>query len=136
MEKRTEVDIITKSPVEVILGGKTYEIAPLVIRDSREWRKKVVGLLSPLPSMIKGTMDDAEDFGKALTQMLVTNPDQVIDLFFDYAKNLDKEEIEAIATDAEMAAAFQEVIKVAFPLAESPMRVMARLSQSEEPSSS
>ena len=129
MEKRTEDEIVTQASIEVILGGKTFKIAPLVIRDSRGWRKKVVDLIMPLPSMVKVTMDDEEDFGKVLNQILVTNPDQVIDLFFEYAKTLDREEIEGIATDAEIAAAFQEVIKIAFPLAQSPMKVMERLSQ-------
>ena len=134
--KRTEDEIVAMANIKVILGGKEFEIAPLVIRDSREWRRKVVALISPLPSMVKVTMDDTEDFGKVLTQIMVTNPDQVIQLFFEYAKNLNQEEIEAVATDAEMAAAFQEVIQVAFPLAESPMKIMARLSQQEAPSSS
>ena len=129
MEKRTEDEIVTQASIEVILGGKTFKIAPLVIRDSREWRKKVVALIMPLPALVKVTMDDEEDFGKVLNQILVTNPDQVIDLFFEYARDLDREEIEGIATDAEMAAAFQEVIKIAFPLAQSPMKVMERLSQ-------
>ena len=129
MKKRTEEEIVTQASIEVILGGKTFEIAPLVIRDSRVWRKKVGSLIAPIPSMVKVTMDDKEDFGKVLEQILVTNPDQVLDLFFEYAKELDREEIEGIATDMEMSVAFQEVIKVAFPLAQSPMKVMERLSQ-------
>ncbi len=129
MRKRTEDEIVTRASIEVILGGKTFKIAPLVIRDSRGWRKKVVSLIAPLPALVKVTMDDEEDFGNVLTTMMVTNPDQVLDLFFEYAKELDREEIESIATDDEMAVAFQEVIKVAFPLAASPMKVMERLSQ-------
>jgi len=54
---------------------------------------------------------------------------KIIESFFEYAKELNREEIEAIATDAEMSVAFQEVIKVTFPLAESPMKVMERMSQ-------
>ena len=128
-EKRTEEQIVTQASIAVILGGKEFKVPPLVIRDSREWRKKVVGLLAPIPEMIKVTMDNAKDFGDVLTQMMVTNPDQVLDLFFEYAKDLNREEIEAMATDAEMSVAFQEVIKVTFPLAESPMKVMERMSQ-------
>ena len=134
MEKkatRTEEQIVARSPIVVILGGKEYEVAPLVIRDSREWRKKVVGLITPLPQLVKVTMDDDDPdaFGKVLTDLLVIMPDQVLDLFFEYAKDLNREEIEAIATDAEMAKAFEEVTKVSFPLAESLPKVMGRLSQ-------
>ena len=136
MNKRSEEQIVTQAPIVVILGGKEYEIPPLVIRDSREWRKKVIALIAPLPQLVKTTMDDSEDFGNVLTQMMVAMPDQVLDLFFEYAKNLDREEIEGMATDAEISKAFDEVIKVSFPLAESPAKVMGRLSQSAEPSNS
>ena len=127
--KRTEEEKLVRAPIEVILGGKGFRIAPLVIRESREWRKKVVDLIIPLPNMIKTTMDDPDAFGKVLKDILVTQPDQVIDLFFEYAKDLNREEIENIATDAEMTKAFEEVIKVAFPLAESLPRVVKRLSR-------
>ena len=129
MVDRTEEQKVVRASIVVILGGKEYEVAPLVIRDSREWRKKVIGLIAPLPRLVKVTMDNPEDFESVLTQMMVTMPDQVIDLFFEYAKNLNREEIEGIATDAEMAKAFEEVVKVSFPLAESLPKVMGRLSQ-------
>lgn len=128
-EVRTEEQKVARAPIVVILGGKEYEIAPLVIRDSREWRKKIISLITPLPDLIKVTMDNPEDFGNILTQMMVVMPDQVIDLFFEYAKDLNREEIEGIATDAEMAKAFEEVVKVAFPLAESLPKTMARFYQ-------
>lgn len=131
VKERTEEEKVVRAPIKVIFGGNKYEIAPLVIRDSREWRKKVIGLVAPLPQMIKTTLDvnDSDAFGKVLTNMLITMPDQVIDLFFEYAKDLNREEIENIATDAELALAFEEVIKVTFPLAESLPKAMARFSQ-------
>ena len=128
-EERTEEEKLTQAPVMVILGGKEYPIRPLVIKESREWRKQAIHLIAALPELLKITMDDPENFGETLTTMMVTKPDEVIDLFFAYAKDLDREEIESTATDAEMAIAFQEVIKLGFPLAESPLKMMARLSQ-------
>ena len=127
--ERTEDEILVQAGTTVILGGVQYEVPPLVIRESREWRRKVIALIAPLPDMVKVTTDNPDDFGAVLEKMLVTMPDQVVELFFDYAKKLDREEIEGKATDAELAIAFQEVIKVAFPLAESLPKVMARLSQ-------
>ena len=126
---RTEEQIVARAPFVVILGGKEYEVVPLVIRDSRVWRQKVIKLIAPLPQLVKVTMDTPDDFERVLEQMLVIMPDQVVDLFFDYAKDLDREEIEGIATDAELAKAFEEVVKVAFPLAESLPKALARLSQ-------
>ena len=127
--KRTEEEKVARAPILVILGGKEYKIAPLVIRDSREWRKQVIELIAPLPELVKVSSDNTEGFEAVLKQMLITMPDQVLDLFFDYAKDLDREEIESIATDDEVAKAFEEVSKVAFPLAESLPKVLKRVSQ-------
>ena len=127
MIERTEDDKITQAGIKVILGGKEYEVRPLVIRDAREWRRKVIALIAPMPSLTKISTDTPEDFSDALTMMLVTMPDQVIDLFFEYARDLNREEIEGVATDDELAVAFQEVIAVAFPLAQSAPDVVTRL---------
>jgi len=126
---RTEEQKVSQANIEVILGGKKYEIAPQVIRDSREWRKKVIALIAPLPSLVNITMDEPEDFERALTQMMVIMPDQVLDIFFEYAKDLDREEIEDVATDAEISQAFLEVVELAFPLAQSLPKAMSKLSQ-------
>ncbi len=127
MVERTESEVVTQAPLTVTLGGKSYEVAPLVIRDSRVWRAKVIDLIAPLPQLIKTTMDDAEGFGDVLKQIMVTMPDQIADLFFEYAKDLDRENIEQTATDAELAVAFEEVIKIAFPLAQSSPDIMKHL---------
>ena len=127
VNERTEEQKVVKAPIEVILGGKTYEVAPLVIRDSRPWRKKVITLIAPLPGLVNVNTDDMAGFEDALSQMLITMPDKVLDLFFEYATELVQEEIEAVATDAEIRDAFGEVIKVAFPLAEALPRTLAHL---------
>ncbi len=129
MQERTEEQKIAQASIEVILGGDKYQIKPLVIRESREWRKKVIGLLAPLPDMVNVTTEDQEAFSNILNTMLVTMPDQVLDLFFEYAKELDRDAIEGKATDVEMADAFKEVIAVTFPLAESLPQVITRLSR-------
>ena len=132
MAKRSEEDKITQSSITVILGEKEYHIKPLVIKDSREWRKKAIALVNPLPSMVKINTDDEEGFKEALETLLVKMPDQVVELFFEYAKDLNRDQIESEATDAEMARAFQEVIVVAFPLAQSAPDVISRLYSEEE----
>ena len=88
MTERTEEQKVGQAPIVVVLGKKEYEISPLVIRDSREWRKKVITLIAPLPGLTKATTRDMDKFEEALTTVVVTMPDQVIDLFFDYAKDL------------------------------------------------
>ncbi len=125
--ERTEEDILTQAGIKVILGGVEYDIAPLVIRDSREWRKKVVALVAPVAQIAGTTSDTPDAFEQALTSLLVTMPDKVIDLFFEYAKDLNREDIESVTTDAEMSQAFKEVIAFAFPLAQNVPEVITHL---------
>lgn len=125
--ERTEEEKLTQAGFKVILGGKEYSVAPLVIKDSREWRKKVIALISPLPTLATTSLDTPEGFEQALSSMLLEMPNEVIDLFFDYAKDLDRPKIESVTTDEEMAKAFMEVIAFAFPLAGSPAEVLRRL---------
>ena len=131
IKPRPEEERLAQAPIEVMLGGEIYQISPLVIRDSRPWRKRVIALLAPLPAMVEATMDvsNPDAFGSVLTQMMVTMPDQVLDLFFDYATALDRDKIEDTANDAEIATAFSAIIKVAFPLAQSLPKAMAHLSR-------
>ncbi len=113
---RSEEDKVLKSPVNVSLGGQEYEIAPLVIKESREWRKKIVGLLVELRRDAEVKADDPGAFEAALKNVLINTPEAAADLFFAYAKGLDREAIEASATDDELSVALQEVMPMAFPL--------------------
>lgn len=116
-EQRTEEEKLFQDGVTVVLGGKNYEIKPLKIRESRKWRGEFADLTGQLARHAKVTTDNPEAFAESVKALLVTMPDQVADLFFDYAQNLDKKAIEEEATDAEVAKAFQEVVALAFPLA-------------------
>ena len=129
MVERTEEEKLVQAPIEVTLGGEVYKVSLLVIRDSREWRKKIISLIAPLPGMLATNTEDPDKFSDVLTTMMVTMPDQVADLFFEYAKDLDRETIEANATDNELAKAFEKVVEVAFPLVESLPKVMGRLAR-------
>ena len=127
--KRTEDDIVTQSPLIVILGGKKYEIKLLPIKLSRQWRKEVAEVISSLPQYANVTTDNLDQFGAAISQMLSGMPDKIIDLFFGYAIDLDREEIEEVANDVELSSAFDKVVDIGFPLAGSLVRTMTRLSQ-------
>jgi len=122
--ERTEEDKIVQSPIKVILGGKKFPIRPLVIKESREWRKKLIKALGILPKYLNMKTDNPEAFTEALDSMLNEMPDVVTDLFFSYAKDLDRDEIESTANDTELAEAFQEVMKYAFPLSQSLTKVL------------
>ena len=118
---RTEEQILTQAGVLVKLGGKEYSIKPLVIRDARAWRMKVAEYISKLDI-------ESDDFDVALKHLLVTMQDVTIDLFFEYAKDLDRKKIEGEATEEDIAEAFSRVVEVAFPLAQSLPMVKRKLS--------
>jgi len=129
MAIRTEEQKIAQAPLEVILGGEVYKIRPLVIRDSREWRQKCTGLMTSLVANANVTTDNPDALGTAMGVLMVQMPDQVIDLFFEYAKDLEREDIEVVATEAEIAEAFLGVFALAFPLTASLGKAMGKLSQ-------
>ena len=112
---RTEEQKVARVPIKVILGGKEYKIAPLVIRDSRVWRQKVGPWKAKLAQYASVDSDNPEEFEKALTDLMVSRIDETIDFFFEYAKDLNKEEIEGVASTKEVIEAFNAVFKVAFP---------------------
>ena len=123
---RTEEDKILQAPVIVKFNGKEYSVRPLVIKESREWRKQLIKTLELLPKYVSITTSNPEGFSVALNAMLADMPNAVADLFFSYAKDLPREEIESTATDAELAVAFQEVMAFAFPLAQALTKVLGK----------
>ena len=126
---RSEEQKVAQLPILIYFGGKEYQVKPLVIKESREWRRKIADMLGQLPLYIKTTSDAPEEFQKALTGMMVDMPDKVIELVFEYGKDLPRDEIEAVATDAEMAKAFESILEVAFPLVRSIAGATMKLSQ-------
>ena len=126
---RSEDQIVSQAPILVYFGGKEYQIKPLVIRESREWRQKLAKMMGELSPVVNVTTDTPEKFQEAMNSLLVTMPDTVVDLVFAYGKDLPRDEIEAVATDAEMAKAFEGILEVAFPLARSVTGITGKLSR-------
>ncbi len=112
---RSEADIIAQTPITVRLGDQDHEVKLLVARDSRKWRAETAKLLSKLPEYADIDTEDRGKFSKGMSALLVNMPDQVIDLFFLYARDLKRKEIEAVATDAQLCRGFEQVAAVAFP---------------------
>ena len=127
-EKRSEDQVVTQAPIVLSFGGKQYELKSLVIKESREWRKQFAEVLRALPLFVNA-IDTTKHFEKVIDGMFLDVPDKVIDLVFAYAKDLPRDEIEAVATDDEMAKAFEAIIEVAFPLARSMVGMPGMLSR-------
>jgi len=95
--------------IKVILGGKEYQIRPLVIREAREWRQKLAEIVAVLPKYVTVSSDTPDKFAEAIKGLFSSMPDSIGDLFFAYAKDLNREEIEATATDQELITAFLQL---------------------------
>ena len=126
---RSEDQVVSQAPILVYFGGAEYQIRPLVIKESREWRQKLAKMMGELSPVVNVTTDTPEKFQEAMNSLLVTMPDTVVDLVFAYGKELPRDEIEAVATDAEMAKAFESILEVAFPLARSVTGITGKLSR-------
>jgi len=127
-EQRSEEQVVTQAPIMVSFGGKQYELKPLVIKESRAWRQEFAEVLKTLPLFVNA-IDTTKHFEQVINGMFLDVPDKVIDLIFAYAKDLPRNEIEAVATDAEMSKAFESILEVAFPLSRSMMAAPGMLSQ-------
>lgn len=115
---RSEEDVVTQAPLEVVLGGVKYEIEPLKIREARKWRKQLADIkdaLADLPSEVENVGELISLIPALVGHLFVTIPDRIIDLVFSYAPTLPRDLIEDTATDAEIITAFVEILKVAFP---------------------
>ncbi len=123
---RTEEQVLAQSPLKVILGGEEHVVKLLVIKDSREWRGQVVELLASLPQFTNLDATDPDNVKKGLNALM---GEQVADLFFSYAKALDRDKIESVANDLELSIAFEQVIDIAFPFAGSVVGIAERLSR-------
>jgi len=106
---------VTQAPVIVVLGGESYEIKPLVIKLSREWRREFVKLVQDIPALANGDIENTEQFGDIMTKLMVELPDRTAKLVAQYCQ-IEFTKFEEMATDAEIEVAFQEVVKLAFPL--------------------
>ena len=128
-EPRSEAQKVTQAPIKVILGGEEFGIELLHIRDAQEWRIKVSAALSQLPGYANAKMEDPEVFKETMNGMLVVMPNAVINLFFSYAKDLDREWVETHANEVELEEAFGKVVDVGFPLSMSLAGTIQRISQ-------
>lgn len=115
MSDRSEIDKIIQSPVKITLGGGEYEIKPLPIKQAIPWVKKLLKLFADTVSIAKLEANDTSAVEVALTKAMVEYPEQMAGLFWDYAKGLDREKLEDLASSSEVMAAFRDVISFELP---------------------
>ena len=106
---RTEEDKLLQSGVKVIFGGVEYEVKPLPIRYSSAWRKKSIPLIQYFINLSNMNTDASGAMEEAIGKLFTEKIDEIIESFFEYARELDRAAISEIATDGEIMTAFMEV---------------------------
>ncbi len=133
---RTDTQKLGKEAITVMLGGKEYEIHPLVIKYSGEWRKRSMPLIGFLMGYSRlAAQGDSVALQEAVTELFTTKTDEILDSFFEYGRELPRNEIEETATDGEIIGAFMEVFN-AFVAPLSRTAPTTEMTPSEQPSSS
>lgn len=121
--------------IQVNLGGRQYTIESLKFRAERAWRKKydvtineLIGAVSKVKELSSKEFDTTGGLFKEigmvllshaddLIRALLNSPDILLEAICDYSPVLsaDREFIEENAYQDEIAAAFVEVLKIAYP---------------------
>jgi hypothetical protein len=115
--------------IEIELGGQTYDIKPLPMRQSRMWREKFSEPIQAILGLLRHAEDDLLDDEQNVNMravavllsgadLVLKSPDVLVEALFAYSDELaDKRaEIEEAATDEEALAALWEVVtKLAYP---------------------
>lgn len=108
--------------VSVKLGEKEYTIQEAGALRSRPWKQRLLDEIAPLLEKVKGASDIQFETAADLFQLmplakelLVDSAVTLLELLIAYSPTLedDREYIEAHATDRQILAAFQEVVKLA-----------------------
>ena len=114
-EPRTEEQIIGRTPVILSLGGKNYNIYPLPISKSREWRAECSKIFDVYAEKLDTRAETNEELTKSVRSLLNEIPAMVYDLVFMYAPNLPRAIIEEEATDQELFDALIAIFLLAYP---------------------
>ncbi len=110
---------------EVTLGGQTYAIEQLPMRQNREWREQLAQPITDLLALLEGNADleigSVADLTRIIgvgKDLLLGSMDLLLGALFAYSPALlaDRERIETEAYDDEAITALAEVVRLAYPL--------------------
>jgi hypothetical protein len=117
--ERTEEEILAQAPIKIALGNETYDVKPLRIKAARKWRSEVIGTVKEVAAQMQVPAENTPIFLNGLGFLFLQFPEKLADLFFAYAKDLNREEIEGDgekgATEEQLACGFGQIMQVAFP---------------------
>jgi hypothetical protein len=116
IQERSEADILARAPIKVQFGGKEYDVQVLTILKARKWREQLADVAKDIAGKLSGDTNGIDGaFFSGLAAGFLQFPEKIADLIFSYAPDLPRQEIEESATEEELALAFSQIMKVAFP---------------------
>lgn len=97
--RQSQLEQILRTPIEVTLGNKTYDVRRLPMAKDEAWRRRVQRLLRRYKETVHRELADdvtSLQMGTALQLALMTTeesdgPDDLVELMFDYAPELAKD---------------------------------------------
>jgi hypothetical protein len=117
MVERTDSDKLSREPVMVKLGNTEYPIHPKPIIESRKWKKLAKKEIDKIDPVFNVQMEDYQKSLPLLKELIFENLDNLVDLVFEWEKELPKKEIMNTATEEEMIDALIIILRMAFPFA-------------------
>jgi hypothetical protein len=116
-QPRPDGEQVTRAPYSVALGQTVYQLTPLTIRQSKEWKSRLRDVVGDLLDTASTSTDNLSQVMDQIKGLLVTSDDQMLDLLCAYDARIDgdRERIEDSATSLQAFSALMEIVRVEFP---------------------
>jgi hypothetical protein len=122
MQKRSEMEMLSESPLKLKFGEKEYTVKVLPSRKAGEWRQKLSDLTGDMvgKAMSEPPESDANGWLRgevmgSVSLMLTKSPEKLVDMICAYAPEVNADYILDNGTDEQILLAFTSIMRVAFP---------------------
>lgn len=121
--KRTDAEVISMTGINIVVGGKSYEIKPLTINNDLALRKKCGALAGKFIGIIQSVFAGGEGgdisavMAAALPVVFGEGLNDVVDLMFSLSPELaaDRDDIESKCSTPELVDAAMQAFEFVFP---------------------
>lgn len=115
VEARPDEEAVLGAPLKVQLGGEIYSIKPLPYAKSRAWRKAWFDWVRRSTEFDANRKSGGDEWLAANMDGAGKLGDDRVDLFFGYARQLNRKQIESVASYAELKAGFNKILAIERP---------------------
>jgi hypothetical protein len=122
MQKRSEMEMLSESPLVLKFGETEYSVKVLSSRKAAAWRQKLSDLTGDMVGKAMAEPPDSDTNGwlrgevlGSVSLMLTKSPEKLVDMICAYGSELNADEILDNGTDEQILVAFTRIMGVAFP---------------------